>query len=331
MFARNLIVYGTAVLTGIVLPLAGGTASAASSAGAWPERPVRLIVPFPAGGGTDANARALAKEVETVLGQPLVIDNRGGANGIIGADILAKANADGYTLLHTSVAFAINPSTRKKLPFDVYRDFTPITNVVVGQGSLLAVNPGLPAKSVTELIALAKQKQLILSSPGIGNVLHLIAEAFSVRAGIQMQHVPYKGAGPALIAVLGGEAQVMVVPPVIATPHVQAGRLRALGYSGKKRVAALPDVPTIAEAGLAGFHQDTGWHAWFAPANAPAPVVDRIYGAIQKSLQLPKLRGFFQESGYEPTGDAPAVFQKSFREDVRRWGELVKAAKIKPE
>ena len=171
-----------------------------------------------------------------MLGQPLVIDNRGGANAIIGSDIVAKAAPDGYTLMHISVAFAINPSIYKKLPFDTSRDFTPITNPIVGQGSLLAVNPSLPAKSVTELIALAKKQKLTFSSPGVGNVLHLIATGFSVRAGIEMLHVPYKGAGPALTALLGGEVQVMVVPPVIAVPHIKSGRLRPLGYSGAKRL-----------------------------------------------------------------------------------------------
>lgn len=192
----------------IVLAANAGAQTASTGPGhAWPARPIRLVVPFPPGGATDANARALAKEVESLLGQPLVIDNRGGANGIIAGDLVAKAAPDGYTLLHTSVAFAINPSTHKKLPFSVSRDFAPITNPIVGQGALLAVNPAVPAQSVTELIALAKNQQLTFSSPGIGNVLHLIAQAFSVRAGIHMLHVPYKGAGPALIALLGGKCR----------------------------------------------------------------------------------------------------------------------------
>ena len=302
----------------------------ASSGHAWPARPVRLIVPFPPGGATDANARAIAKEVENVLGQPLVIDNRGGANAIIGSDLVAKAAPDGYTLMHISVAFAINPSTHKKLPFDTSRDFTPITNPIVGQGSLLAVNPSVPAKSVTELIALAKKRELILSSPGVGNVLHLIAAAFSSRAGIRMLHVPYKGSGPALTALLGGEAQVMVVPPLIAIPHITAGRLRPLGYSGAKRLAAIADVPTIGEAGLPGFAMDTGWHAWFAPAKAPAHIVTLIHSAIHKSLQVPALRKFLLAGGYEPTADPPAQFQMSFQSDLKRWGELVRLARVAP-
>ena len=300
------------------------------AAQAWPVRPVRLIVPFPPGGATDANARAIAREVETVLGQPLVIDNRGGANAIIGSDLVAKAAPDGYTLMHISVAFAINPSTHKKLPFDTSRDFTPITNPIVGQGALLAVNPSVPAKSVSELIALASKQRLTFSSPGVGNVLHLITEAFSSRAGISMLHVSYKGAGPALTALLGGEVQVMVVPAVIAVPHIKTGRLRPLGYSGKKRLPVIADVPTIGEAGLPGFQIDTGWHAWFAPAKTPAHIVTLIHAAIYQSLQVPALREYLLAGGYQPTADPPAEFQKNFQNDLKRWGELVRLAGIEP-
>lgn len=334
MNARNLLWCLMPALASCAIVLAANAGAQTASTGpghAWPARPIRLVVPFPPGGATDANARALAKEVESLLGQPLVIDNRGGANGIIAGDLVAKAAPDGYTLLHTSVAFAINPSTHKKLPFSVSRDFAPITNPIVGQGALLAVNPAVPAQSVTELIALAKNQQLTFSSPGIGNVLHLIAQAFSVRAGIHMLHVPYKGAGPALIALIGAEVQVMVVPPLIAAPHIKAGRLRALGYSGAKRLEAMPDVPTIAEAGLPGFQMDTGWHAWFAPAKTPDKIITRIYSAIHKALQLPELREFYLVSGYQPTADPPARFQQSFQADLKRWGELVRLAKIAPE
>src|SRR5688500_3227218 len=272
-----------AACIGTLLADAHAQTATARSVQAWPTRPIRLVVPFPPGGATDANARVIAKEVENVLGQPLVIDNRGGANAIIGSDIVAKAVPDGYTLMHISVAFAINPSLYRKLPFDTSRDFTPITNPIVGQGSLLAVNPSLPAKSVTELTAPARKQKLTFGSPGVGNVLHLIATGFSLRSGIEMLHVPYKGAGPALTALLGGEIQVMVVPPVIAIPHIKNGRLRPLGYSGAKRLPAIADVPTIAEAGLPGFHMDTGWHAWFAPAKTPSRIVTLVHGAIQKS------------------------------------------------
>ena len=306
-------------------------AAALAQGATWPTRPIRLIMPFPPGGATDVNARALAKEMEGSLGQPVVVDNRGGANGIIGSDLVAKAAPDGYTLMHISVAFAINPSTYKKLPFDPIRDFTPITNPIVGNGALLVVHPSLPVRSVTELVALAKKQPLVYSSPGIGNVLHLITEAFNVRAGIRMLHVPYKGAGPALVAVLGNEAQVNVVPPLVGATHVRAERLRALGYSGAKRLETMPELPTIGEAGVPGFQLDSGWHGWFAPAKMPERIVNQIYSAIQKAVQTPRMRDVFKTAGYEPVADAPAVFQKTVVADIKRWGEIVRLAKIEPE
>ena len=238
---------------------------------------------------------------------------------------------DGYTMMHISVAFAINPSTYKKLPFDTLRDFTPITNPIVGHGSLLVTHPSVQARTFQDLVALAKKQQLTYSSPGVGNVLHLITEAISSRAGIKMLHVPYKGSGPALVAVLGNEVQVNVVPPWTATVHVKAERLRALGYSGAKRLERMPDIPTIAEAGLPGFALDSGWHGWFGPAKMPEPIVKQVHAAIQKVVQLPKIRDLFQTAGYEPVADSPAVFQKNFPNDVKRWGEIARMAKIQPE
>ena len=331
MVARNAVGLLLSALAWVAIVFtADAGAQAPGGKQSWPLRPVRLIVPFPPGGATDANARIIAKEVENVLGQPLVIDNRGGANAIIGSDLVAKAAPDGYTLMHISIAFAINPSTHKKLPFDTSRDFTPITNPLVGQGSLLAVNPSLPAKSVGELITLAKKQKLSFGSPGVGNVLHLIATGFSLRAGIEMLHVPYKGAGPALTALLGNEVQVMVVPVVIALPHIKTGRLRPLGYSGAKRLPAIAEVPTIGEAGLPGFKMDTGWHGWFAPAKTPAHIVDLIHAAVAKAVAVPAVRDYLLAGGYDPTADPPGEFRRIFLEDLKRWGELVRAAKIEP-
>lgn len=314
----------------VALGMACGVA-AQSPAEAWPARPIRLVLPFPAGGATDVIARVIAKEVENGLGQALVVDNRGGANAIIGSEIVAKSAPDGYTLMHVSVAFAINPATHKKLPFDTARDFTPITNPLVGQGSLLAVNPNLAAKTVPELIALAKKQKLSFSSPGVGNVLHLIMTGFMTRAGIEMLHIPYKGSAPALNAVVAGEVQATVVPVVIAVPHIKSGRLRPLGYSGAKRLPVIADVPTIAEGGLTGFSQDSGWHAWFGPAKMPPRIVNQIHAAIEKAVKVPSVRDFLLAGGYEPTADPPAVFQKNFPKDLQRWGELARLAKVEPE
>ena len=307
------------------LAIASGVAIGAD---AYPNRPIRLVVATAPSGAQDATARAIARQIEQQIGYPLVIDNRAGANGIVGYDLVAKAVPDGYTLLHTSVAFAINPSVYKKLPFDVNRDFTPITNVTRGEGALVVVHPSVPANNIRELIALAKEKPVAYSSPGIGNVLHLLNAAFNTKAGITMLHVPYKGAGPALNAVIGSEVQVMFVPPLISLQHIKAGRLRAIGYTGAKRLDALPDLPTVAEGGLPGYQLDTGWHAWFAPPKTPALVIDAIYAELQKALALPKLRDYFLAVGYVPVGDPPATFQKNFREDVKRWAEVAKLAQI---
>jgi tripartite-type tricarboxylate transporter receptor subunit TctC len=294
----------------------------------YPNRPIRLVIATATGGAQDANGRTLARQVEAQMGQSFVIDNRAGANGIIGYDIVAKALPDGYTLLNTSVAFIINPSVYKTLPFDVSRDYAPITNYVVGQGALLVVHPSVAARNVKELIALARERQLSYSSPGIGNGLHLLSAAFSVQAGVNMLHVPYKGAGPALTAVLGGEVQTMFVSPPPSVQHVKSGRLRALGYSGRTRLEALPELPTIAEGGLPGYQLDTGWHAWFAPARTPAPILARLHAEIEKAVQLPRLRDYYVNNGFLPTAEPPPQFEKTFRADIKRWGDIARAAKI---
>ena len=302
-----------------------------SSAGprqAYPEHPIRLVLPFPPGGNVDTFARVLARQLESQLGQSIVVDNRGGANGIIGFDIVAKAPPDGYTLMSTSFAFAVNPAMYKKLPYDTEKDFVPITNYVNGLGYLFVAHPSLPAHSVKEVIALAKEKPLNYSSAGIGNGQHLAGELFSLKSGIRLLHVPYKGGGPALNAVLGGEVNLHFPAAIVAIPHVKAGRLRALGFTGAARLASLPDVPTIAEAGLPGFVYDTGWHAWFAPARTPAAIVNRIHAEIAKALQEPKLREFFVSGGYEPAGSTPAEFQRIFHTDIKRYAQIVRAAKI---
>jgi tripartite-type tricarboxylate transporter receptor subunit TctC len=313
------------------LTLAAFTLVGPAHAQNYPERPIRLIVPFPAGGNVDVFARVLYKYVEEELGQPVVIDNRGGANGMLGADIVARATPDGHTLLNTSFAFAVNPFVRKKMPFDVQKDFTPVTMVALGTGYLQVVHPDVPAKTVKELIALAQKQPVRYSTAGVANGQHLTGALFAHAAGIKMLHVPYKGGAPAMTAVMGGETQVHYPAAAVGIPHVKAGRVRALGFTGNQRLRALPDVPTIAEAGLPGFFADAGWHAVFGPANTPPAIAQRVQQAIHKSLQIPRVRDHFLDGGYEPSGIAPEQWAKEFRTDLKRYADIVRIAEIEPE
>jgi tripartite-type tricarboxylate transporter receptor subunit TctC len=299
-----------------------------ASAQSYPQRPVRLVMPFPPGGNVDAFGRILARQIEGQLGQPVVVDNRAGANGIIGVDIVAKAPPDGYTLLDTSFSFVINPSIYRKLPYDTEKDFAPITNFAMGLGYVLTAHPSVPVQTVRDLIALAKKTPLRYSSPGVGNGQHLAGELLATKAGIQLLHVPYKGGGPALTAVLGGEVQVTFTAAAVGAPHIKSGKLRALGFSGAARLASLPDVPTIAESGVPDFVYDSGWHGLFAPAKTPASIVNRLYTEVAKAVQEPKLREFLIAGGYEPKADPPAEFTKLFKADIKKYGDIVKAAHI---
>jgi len=310
--------------------LAGASLSWAQN---YPSRPVRVVIPFPPGGNVDVFGRVLWPQVEKELGQTVVIDNRGGANGILGSQIVANATPDGYTLLNVSFSFAVNPAIRKQMPFDVVKDFAPVTDVALGTGYLLLANTKLPARTVKELIALAKQQpgKIRYSSAGVANGQHLAGELFAARAGIDLLHVPYKGGGPAVIAVIGDEVQLHFPAPAVGIPHVKAGRLQALGFTGNKRLASLPDVPTIAEAALPGFVADAGWHGVFAPAKTPPAVVKKVQEAISRALQTPHVRDHFLNNGYEPQGHSPAEWGKLFRADLKRYAEIARIAKIEPQ
>lgn len=317
-------------LTSIIASLAFVATNASGQA--FPSRPVRVVMPFPAGGTADVIARSVTNELERQLGQSFIIDNRGGANSIIGSEIVAKAAADGYTLLHVTAAFAINPSVYRKLPYQV-DDFLPITNLALGEGYLLLVNPSIPANSVAELIALAKNKdgQFTYGSPGIGNTLHLAVEFFNMKAGTAMTHVPYKGVAQAFTALLSGEVQGMLIPPIISLQQIKTGKVRALGFTGKTRWPVLPEVPTVAEAAIPGFYIIGGWHGWLAPAKTPPRIADKIQSEVHKALQVPKVREFMAEGGYATDGRSPAEFRKLVQEEVKRYAEIVRVTKIEPQ
>jgi tripartite-type tricarboxylate transporter receptor subunit TctC len=270
----------------------------------------------------------VGNEVGARLGQQFVLDNRGGANGIIGTDIVAKAAPDGYTILHVTGSFVINPSIYRELPYDIFRDFAPITNVVLGTGYLLLVNPAVPASSVRELIAFAKKGQVTYSSPGVGNTLHLAAELFNVRAGVSLLHVPYKGVAPAMNAVVSGEAQVTFMPPTVAVALVKAGKLKAIAFTGASRWPAMPELPTMTEAGVKNMELAGSWHGWFAPARTPPAIVSLLQKEAARAVREPKVREFIVSGGYEPDGQTPEAFRKFVRQEYERYAEMVRIAKV---
>ena len=298
----------------------------------YPQRPVRLVVPFGAG-GPDAIARIVGQQLGTQLGQTIVVDNRPGANGIVGTETVARATPDGHTLLLVSASIAVNPSIYRKLPYDPVKDFTPITNVCALDAFILAVNAAVPAQTVQELIALGRKpgSKLAYGSPGIGNTIHLAGALFAARAKTNMVHVPYKGGGPAVAALLGGEIQAMFANTNLALPHIKAGRLRALGVTGKSRLAALPETPTFTEAGVTGMEIDAGWFGLFAPAQVPAAIINKIYDETRIALANTQVRDKLREQGFPPVGNTPAQFKAYLASEIKAYAEMTRVAGIQPE
>ena len=298
----------------------------------YPSKPIRMIVPFPAGGGVDYIGRLVGKGLSERLGQQVLVDNRPGANAILGLENLKTSPPDGYTIAAASAGpLAVNPFTYAKLPHDTVRDFTYIANMVEFP-LLLVTHPSLPVKNVKELIALAKARpnQISYSSPGVGNTGHLAAALFDSLAKIQTVHVPYKGTAPAVIAALSGETQLTwsSIPSIL--PHVRAGRARALGVGNSKRLAALPDFPTIAEAGVPGY-ECAAWGGMIGPANLPKEVVARLNKEIVAILGQKDVIDRMLADGTVPTPSSPEQFLAYMRAELKKWGEVVKLAGIKPE
>lgn len=309
-----------------------GVPAAAAGAPSYPDKPLRLIVPFPPGGGNDILARTVGNGLSDVTGQPVIVDNRGGAGGLVGAESAARAAADGYTIFLASVGnLAFNPALYAKLPYDPVRDFAPVT-LLATSVFLMAVHPAVPAKSVQELIILAKAKPgtLNYASAGAGSSLHLTGEIFKLATGTDLVHIAYKGSAPALTDLIGGRVQLMfgTMPPTL--PQVKAGKLRALGVSGASRSAAAPDVPTIAEAGVPGF-EVLNWYGIAVPARTQTAIVQKLNRALLKTLSTPSMKESFSAQGLDAAGGTPGTFGALIKSEIEKYAKVVKAANIQAE
>ncbi len=308
---------------------AGASAQATPKEPAYPSKPIRLVVPFPPGGTTDIQGRMLAEKLAPRLGQPVVVDNRGGANGIIGMEIVARAPADGYTIVIAVVGPWAVHGYLYKLPYDVLKDFAPIIHVATTPG-VLVVHPSLPVKTVKELIALARQRpgELNYGSAGVGGFFHISAELFAFMTKIKMTHVPYKGPAAALTDLVAGRIHVMFNSAIVTIPHIKSGKVRALATTGAKREAALPDLPTVAEAGVPGYENST-WTAMGAPARTPRAIIERLNKELGAILQMPDIQERFAAGGSTVTGGTPEQFHDYLKSELVKFGKLVKDAGIK--
>ena len=299
---------------------------------AYPTKPIRLIVAYPPGGGTDIVGRMMAQKFSESFGHTVIVDNRGGATGNIGTELAARAAPDGYTLLMGNVApNAINVSLFNKIPFDPVKDFAPIS-LIAATPNILVVNPAVPVKTIKDLIALAKAKPgaYNYASAGIGSSSHLAGALFGILTHTDIVHVPYKGGGIALVDVLSGQTQLYFATMPAAMPHVKSGKLRPVAVTTEKRSQTLPEFPTIAEAGVAGYEAST-WYGLLAPAQTPRPIVTRLHGESIKILSAPDLRGKLTSQGFEPVGNTPEQFAAYIQSEIAKWGKVIREAGIRAE
>ena len=320
---RSILAAVAAAIALATLPLA------AHAQASYPDKPVRFIVPYPPGGGTDVIARIVQEKFAQALAQPVLIENRGGAAGSLGTDIAAKSAADGYTVLFTLSSHTINPAIYAKLPFDTVKDFLPI-GTVASLPQILVANPQFPANTVAELTALARAKPGTLSFASVGNGSpgHLAGELYKLRTGTQLVHIPYRGGGPAVIDVMGGQVPLLWVSIPAAAQFVKTGKLKALAVSTTKRSAAFPDVPTMQEAGVADFEVDS-WYAMFVPAKTPKAVVDKLNRALNAVVSQPEIKERLLAQGSEGVGGTPEALGKMVDAELPRWAKLAKDANIR--
>ncbi len=308
-------------LTGLQAPIVAQT---------YPNKPIRLIVPFEAGGTSDTTARSMAVKLEKALNTSIVVENRAGANGAIGAIAVKNAAPDGYVLLHTTPAFLINTVANKSIGYDVFKDFTPITMMGTGTGYVMVINPALKANTLNEFIAYAKEKKngVNFSSPGVGNALHVASEVFANRVGIETLHIPFKGTPGALAAVVAGDVDFMIMPPTIAHSYVNSGRVKAVAFTGQSRSPDFPTVPTFKELGLNDLIIAGTWLGWFAPTNTPKEIRYKIQTTMRQILQESDMKSLMQKDGFEIDGRSPEEFDLFLKSENKRLNEVLKTIKL---
>ena len=318
------------VLTAFVAALASSAPLVHGAEGEYPTKPIRMMVGFAPGGGTDTTARALTPKLSERLGQQVIVDNRPGAAGNIATELTTKAPPDGYTILMgTIAALAINPTLYGNLPFDPLQDLAPVTRAV-DSTNILVVHPSIPVKTVKELIALAKVKSLNGGSSGVGGAGHLALELFNVLAGTKITHVPYKGGGPAMTDLLGGQIHLIFATAASAVPHVKSGKIHALAVTTSNRSKLVPDLPTVAEAGLKGFEANN-WYGVVVPAKTPRPIIDRLNREFTAVLKMPEIQEILFKQGLDAAPSTPEAFGAYIKAETAKWAKVIKASGAKPE